>query len=151
MSDHTTDVDNGKNTATSVDKLNKPSVLESELSSLEERHRDPIVRGCFIATAAMDSELHPYVQSLRDFRDQILLKSRYKGTFESLLEKYYRFSPPVARLMKKNQWLKLVLRYILVYPIVFTIKMVLPIFNWILGIERDAKSRINLIYHLNEK
>jgi hypothetical protein len=142
MSDHLTDLDNGKNSATSVHKVSKPSGHESNLSSLEERHRDPIVRGCFIATAAMDSELHPYVQSLRDFRDQILLNSRYKGTFENLLEKYYRLSPPVARLMKKNQWLKLVLRYILVYPIVFTIKLVLPIFNWTLGIERDAKSRI---------
>jgi hypothetical protein len=107
-----------------------------------QKEKDPIVKGCFIATAAMDSELHPYVQSLRDFRDNILLQSKYKNTFENLLEKYYRFSPPIARHMKKNRLIKLILKYILVYPIVFGIKIILPIFNEILGIEREVKAKI---------
>lgn len=106
-----------------------------------QKEKDPIVKGCFIATAAMDSELHPYVQSLRDFRDNILLESRYKSTFENLLDKYYRLSPPIARIMKKNRLIKLTLKYILVYPIVFGIKLILPIINEILGIEREVKAK----------
>jgi hypothetical protein len=119
--------------------------LNSDDVNWQQKEKDPIVKGCFIATAAMDSELHPYVQSLRDFRDNILLKSRYKNTFENLLEKYYVFSPPIARYMKKNRLIKLILKYILVYPIVFGIKIVLPIFNIVLGIEKDTilKNKLN--------
>ena len=40
--------------------------------------------------------------------------------------------------MKKNKLIKLILKYVLVYPIVFGIKIVLPILNITLGIERDA-------------
>jgi hypothetical protein len=120
-------------------KINSNESLNShDVNWQIQKEKDPIVKGCFIATAAMDSELHPYVQSLRDFRDNILLKSKYKNTFEHLLEKYYRFSPPIARYMKKNKLIKLILKYVLVYPIVFGIKIVLPILNITLGIERDA-------------
>jgi hypothetical protein len=105
----------------------------------EERKPLPVVRGCFIATAAMGSDLHPYVQSLREFRDNILLQSRYRDTFDKLLEKYYLFSPAIARAMNKNNYLKVFLRYLLVYPVVYTIKVVLPIFDIVLGISKDAK------------
>ena len=120
-------------------KINSNESLNShDVNWHIQKEKDPIVKGCFIATAAMDSELHPHVQSLRDFRDNILLKSKYKDTFEHLLEKYYRFSPQIARYMKKNKLIKLILKYVLVYPIVFGIKIVLPILNITLGIERDA-------------
>jgi hypothetical protein len=108
---------------------------------LNEKQRSPIVKGCFIATAAMGSELHPHVQLLRDFRDNILLQSRYKKSFENMLDHYYRFSPPIARTMQRHTALKMGLRYTLVYPIVFGIRIILPVMNIILGIERDAKRR----------
>ncbi|MEM2140965.1 CFI-box-CTERM domain-containing protein [Nitrososphaera sp.] len=94
--------------------------------------------GCFIATAAMGSEIHPHVQALRDYRDTVLLKSRYRGSFESLLAFYYRFSPPVAEAMVRHRFLKILLRYALVYPIVFAIKTVLPAVDAALGIRKDA-------------
>ena len=50
----------------------------------------------------------------------------------------YRFSPPIGGSMKKNKLIKLILKYVLVYPIVFGIKIVFPILNITLGIERDA-------------
>lgn len=96
---------------------------------------------CFIATAAMGSHLHPYVQSLRNFRDGILLRSRHKTSFEHLLAFYYKFSPYVARAMSRNIMLKIFLRYSLVYPIVFGIKGVLPIFDAVLGMSKDADYR----------
>jgi hypothetical protein len=115
------------------------SALGSE--DLNEKQRPPVVKGCFIATAAMGSALHPHVQLLRDFRDEILLQSRYKTAFESLLEKYYRFSPPIAKTMKEHRSINVLLRYILVYPIVFGIKLILPFVNVLLGIETDVKKR----------
>jgi hypothetical protein len=114
--------------------------LGEEAQRLNGKREPPIVKGCFIATAAMNSELHPHVQLLRHFRDEFLLKSKYKVTFENLLDRYYRISPPIANKMNEHGFLKLVLRYSLVYPIVFGIKGILPIIDIILGIKKDAKT-----------
>jgi hypothetical protein len=43
--------------------------------------------------------------------------------------------------MERNLYLKLFLRYSLVYPTVFTIKIVLPLFDAVLGIGKDAKRK----------
>jgi hypothetical protein len=104
-------------------------------------NRERLAAGCFIATAAMESHLHPHVQSLRNFRDNFLLKSSHKDSFENLLNFYYKLSPPIARAMSKHKTLKVFLRYSVVYPVVFGIKMILPIFNVVLGIEGDAMRR----------
>lgn len=82
---------------------------------------------CFIATAAMGSELHPHVQFLREFRDSVILKSPYKNAFEELLDFYYRFSPEIAHSMEKNMLLKLLIKYNFVYPFVFSLKMLVKI------------------------
>lgn len=112
-----------------------PSNLQNEFNKKRKSEE------CFIATAAMGSHLHPYVQSLRNFRDNILLQSRHKTSFEKLLAFYYRFSPPVARVMSRNVVLKTFLRYTLVYPIVFGIKEVLPMFDMLLGITNEVNHR----------
>lgn len=119
----------------------QPVYFNDPESRLKEKDHLPIVRGCFIATAAMGSDLHPHVQLLREFRDNILLQSKYKNTFQNLLEKYYVFSPPIARAMSKNRYLKSFLRYSLVYPIVYAIKISLPVIDIVLGIRKDAKLR----------
>jgi hypothetical protein len=130
----------GKEDGLATTITDSPVMVEYNLEEIpNEKQPLPIVKGCFIATAAMGSDLHPYVQSLREFRDNILLQSRYKGKFESLLDKYYLLSPPIARAMERNLYLKVFLRYSLVYPTVFTIKIVLPIFDAVLGIGKDAK------------
>jgi hypothetical protein len=48
---------------------------------------------CFIATAAYGSYEHPYVQILREFRDQVLLPTRGGSWF---VRWYYAHSPPAA-------------------------------------------------------
>lgn len=79
--------------------------------------------GCLIATVAMDSEIHPHVQFLREYRDSILLKSSHRNQFEKILEYYYKFSPPIAEAMKRDKHLKRVIKYTVVYPIVLSLKI----------------------------
>lgn len=75
-------------------------------------------QGCFIATAAFGSELHPQVQQLRRFRDERLMKSDLRPAFERVLIVYYRFSPPIATAMGRNIGVKAVLKVGVVYPAV---------------------------------
>lgn len=71
---------------------------------------------CFIATAAYGSELSPSVQFLREFRDNIVLKSRFRGFFEKILEIYYTFSPCIARKMEEKRVFKYFMKYMAVLP-----------------------------------
>lgn len=72
--------------------------------------------GCFIATAAYGSDLAPPVQFLREFRDDVVLQSRFRKSFEQILDVYYRFSPPIAYLMHRNKLFKHIIKYTIVYP-----------------------------------
>lgn len=83
--------------------------------------------GCFIATAAMGSELHPHVQFLRDYRDSVIMKSSYRKQFLQILVLYYSFSPPIAEAMEKNRLAKFTFKYIIVYPIIVGLKILAKI------------------------
>ena len=73
---------------------------------------------CFIATAAYGSELEPPVQFLRDFRDSVVLQSRFQKPFGKILDEYYKFSPPIAELMRQNKPFKYTMKYVAVWPFV---------------------------------
>lgn len=66
--------------------------------------------GCFIATAAHGSYLHPKVRVLRDWRDQVLLTT---GPGRWFVRQYYRYSPPVADFIAERDWLKALVRLML--------------------------------------
>lgn len=70
--------------------------------------------GCFIATAAYGSYLHPQVQALRNFRDTYLLTNRPGRAFVAL---YYHFSPPIADFIAQHETFRLMVRLLLT-PIV---------------------------------
>ncbi len=72
-------------------------------------------RGCFIATACYGDYDHPNVQVLRQFRDNVMSKSRVG---KALISVYYKISPSIAKLIEKNNILKIVIRLILIYPLV---------------------------------
>jgi parallel beta-helix repeat protein len=88
--------------------------------------------GCFIATAAYGSVLHPYVKTLRDFRDTYLLSNDPGKKFVSL---YYTYSPPIAELIADNAPLKYLTRLFLLPLIGFSAFMLYanPIF-WFIGL-----------------
>jgi subtilisin family serine protease len=73
--------------------------------------------GCFIATAAYGSYLHPRVKLLRDFRDRHLLSSSFG---RSLVMQYYRLSPPAARFIAQHESARFISRLMLM-PLVLTI------------------------------
>lgn len=73
---------------------------------------------CFIATAAYGSFLDPHVVTLRHFRDRYLLTNT-PGQW--IVEHYYRYSPPIANVIREYSALRL-LTQILLTPIVFCVE-----------------------------
>ena len=74
--------------------------------------------GCFIATAAYGSYLHPKVAELRSFRDRYLLTNAPGRLFVAL---YYRLSPPVARVIGEHEWMRGGVRLLLL-PVVLAVE-----------------------------
>ncbi len=75
----------------------------------------PITGYCFIATAAYGTETAAELDILRDFRDEVLLKNALGSQF---VEAYYKLSPHVADFIAKNDFLRAVVREVLIDPIV---------------------------------
>jgi hypothetical protein len=69
---------------------------------------------CFIATAAYGSYQHPYVQILRDFRDEALLPHAWGRAF---VEWYYRTSPPYAQWIAQHDTVRAMVRVAL-WPLI---------------------------------
>jgi hypothetical protein len=75
-------------------------------------------RGCFIATAAYGSYFDPHVQTLRKFRDEVLMQSALGKGF---VDFYYKWSPDAARYIARRPILKGATRLALT-PIVFSLE-----------------------------
>lgn len=70
---------------------------------------------CFIASAAYGTETASQLDTLRDFRDQVLLKNTLGSIF---VQAYYKVSPPMAALITKSSLLRVVVREVLLDPVV---------------------------------
>jgi hypothetical protein len=70
---------------------------------------------CFIATAAYGTETAPQLDILRDFRDQVLLENAAGSSF---VDAYYKLSPPVANFIAENDFVRTVVREVLIDPLV---------------------------------
>ena len=69
---------------------------------------------CFIATAAFGTALEGKIDALRSFRDAYLMKSSAGRTF---VEAYYQHSPPIAGTITDREWLRTLVR-VLLLPLV---------------------------------
>jgi hypothetical protein len=78
---------------------------------------------CFIATAAYGSETAKELDTLRSFRDKVLMQS---WTGRLLVDTYYRTSPPLAEFISENEWLRIIVREGLLDPIVNVLKQTQP-------------------------
>lgn len=78
---------------------------------------------CFIATAAFGSKQAWQVELLRNFRDQVLLKSQLGKEFVKF---YYKNSPPLANAISKRPWAKQVVRAAL-WPVTLTASLILDL------------------------
>jgi M6 family metalloprotease-like protein/uncharacterized repeat protein (TIGR02543 family) len=73
--------------------------------------------GCFIATAAYGSPLHPHLDILRDFRDDYLMNNWFGRKLVGL---YYRYSPSIAGFIANHKLLRVMVRVNLVPIIAFS-------------------------------
>ncbi|MCK4782113.1 MAG: hypothetical protein KAV87_00070, partial [Desulfobacteraceae bacterium] len=76
--------------------------------------------GCFIATAAYGSSLHPNVKTLRDFRDKYLMSNKLG---RKLVDLYYKYSPFLANFIAKHKVLKVAVRISLLPLVAFSYSM----------------------------
>ena len=74
--------------------------------------------GCFIATAAFGSYLHPYVEVLTSFRDKFLNTHAAGRLF---VVWYYRISPPIANAISTNEAAKAAVRILLIPAVGFSL------------------------------
>ena len=75
-------------------------------------------KACFISTAAFGSEMSSEVETFRKFRNEFMARNTV-GRF--LVKSYYKLSPPVANLIKKNEAARATARLFL-YPFLYFAK-----------------------------
>jgi hypothetical protein len=80
----------------------------------------PFPFDCFIATAAYGTDTAEEIDTLREFRDVVLLPSSLGAEFVSL---YYEISPPIAEVISQHEFLRTAVKVGFVDPIV-------AILNW---------------------
>ena len=102
----------GANANFSTDGSSTPTIPTTQLPSGSSSSG-----GCFIATAAYGSYLHPQVQLLRNFRDKYLMSNVPGQAFVTF---YYRNSPPVADFIARHAVLRGITRLALT-PVVLAV------------------------------
>jgi len=81
---------------------------------------------CFIATAAYGTSTAAELDTLRGFRDELLLQNSLGTQFVAL---YYELSPPLADFISKHEALRILGREFLVDPVVWMVKATEPLWG----------------------
>ena len=83
------------------------SHCENDISEVADKSQS---EHCFIATAAYGTTFAINIQKLRNFRDMELKKYLTGRLFIKI---YYRISPPIAKIISRNEKMKFVVRKML--------------------------------------
>ena len=75
--------------------------------------------GCFIATAAYGTSTAVKIDTLRAFRDEVLLQNSLGSQLVTL---YYEVSPPVADFISEHEPLRTLVRELLVDPVAWLVE-----------------------------
>ena len=75
--------------------------------------------GCFIATAAYGTSTAGEIDTLRAFRDEVLLQNSLGSQSVAF---YYEVSPPVADFISEHEPLRTLVRELLVEPVVWVVE-----------------------------
>ncbi|MCX6005811.1 MAG: hypothetical protein NTZ34_00925 [Chloroflexi bacterium] len=94
-------------------------VLSSYPSKLKPAGNSTSLPKCFIATAAYGSATAAELDTLRAFRDKVLLKSEAGKLF---VDTYYYLSPPLAEFIAEHEELRTFVREALLDPVVTVLK-----------------------------
>ena len=76
---------------------------------------------CFIATATLGNDNHYILDTLRSFRDEWL---NNKSLGRQFIHIYYRYSPPVANIIRKHYFLRQISYYLIVLPVFLLAKRI---------------------------
>ncbi len=79
----------------------------------------PPIGVCFIATAAYGTSTAKELDTLRAFRDEVLLQNSLGSQLVAL---YYEVSPPVADFISEHEWLRTLVRELLVDPVAWLVE-----------------------------
>ena len=74
---------------------------------------------CFIATAAYGTSTAEEIDTLRAFRDEVLMQNSLGSRFVAL---YYEISPPVADFISEHEGLRTLVRELLVDPVAWLVE-----------------------------
>lgn len=101
-------------------ELNKNFHIGISGAKAREKIAKMLPKGCFIATEVYGSPQSPEVAILREFRDEVLLKSRLG---QWAVNRYYSFSPSIADFLKHRMILKSLVKTIFIKPVVGTFRL----------------------------
>ncbi len=113
--------------------LTKRALTQDDISGVQSLYGMPAQPGrrCIIATAAFGSEIAPEIHFLRGIRDNVLRQMQWgRRWFEMFEEQYYRVSPPVADAMHADPELRSAMRWAIVEPWTYYMKLLVARPDW---------------------
>jgi len=102
------------------------AALEAQIKKVQEEQQlgedilGAFLDDCFIATAAYGTSSAAEIDVLRDFRDEVLLRSSAGRDYVGF---YYAASPPVASFIARHEGIRTLVRECVVDPVVDVVEL----------------------------